>query len=270
VIVAGLWAWPVRGKDQSGGVLEKAATAQQVPDVNTIVDKANLMAYYQGDDGKARVKMVITDKEGRKRNREFIILRKDVKDGADQMYYVYFRRPADVRDMVYLVHKHAAVDKDDDRWLYLPALDLVKRIAAGDKRTSFVGSDFLYEDVSGRGTDLDRHELIKTTEKFFVVKNVPKKPEMVEFAYYNVWIDRKTYMPMKMEYYDKHGKLYRVIESKEVKKIEGLWTVVKSVVSNLKTGSETEMEFLDVDYNIKLGDIFKERYLRRPPRQVRR
>jgi len=270
-----------------------------VPDVNTIVDKANLMAYYQGDDGKARVKMVITDKEGRKRNREFIILRKDVKDGEDQMYYVYFRRPADVRDMVYLVHKHAAVDKDDDRWLYLPALDLVKRIAAGDKRTSFVGSDFLYEDVSGRGTELDRHELIKTTEKFFgsdflyedvsgrgteldrhelikttekffVVKNVPKKPEMVEFAYYNVWIDRKTYMPMKMEYYDKHGKLYRVIESKEVKKIEGLWTVVKSVASNLKTGSETEMEFLDVDYNIKLGDIFKERYLRRPPRQVRR
>jgi len=258
---------PAKSSQPSG---EKAAP-QQLPDVNTIVDKANFTAYYQGDDGKATVKMTITDKQSRKRHREFIILRKDIKDGGDQKYYIYFKRPADVRKMVYMVHKYARLDKDDDRWLYLPALDLVKRIAAGDKRTSFVGSDFLYEDVSGRSPKLDKHILIKTTEKFFILKNIPKEPDEVEFSYYTVTIDRKTFMPLKMEYYDKQGKLYRVIESKKIKVIEGFPTVVLSVASDLRTGSKTEMKFTNIDYNINLkDDIFTERYLRRPPREVRK
>jgi len=251
--------------------LTKTAWAQDVPDVQTIVTKANLAAYYQGDDGKATVKMTITDKQGNERTREFTILRKDVTDGGDQNYFVYFQRPADVRRMVYLVHKHADVNKDDDRWLYLPALDLIKRIAASDKRTSFVGSDFVYEDVSGRSLELDEHELIETTDEYFVVKNTPKKPDQVEFSYFNVSIDRKTYMPMKMEYFDKDsGKLYRVIESQKVEEIEGFPTVTKSVVQDLRTGGKTEMQFNNVDYNIGIGDIFQERYLRRPPREAMR
>jgi hypothetical protein len=245
--------------------------AEATPDVQTIVNKANVMAYYQGDDGKAKVRMTTTNKQGQKREREFIILRKDVADGGDQNYFVYFQRPADFRRMVFMVHKHAAVDKDDDRWLYLPALSLVKRIAASDKRTSFVGSDFLYEDVSGRSLELDTHELIETTDDRFVVKNVPKQPGEVKFSHYNVAIDRKSYLPMKMEYYDKEsGKLYRTIESTKVEVIEGLPTVTRSVVHDLKTGSKTEMEFTAVDYNIGIGDVFEERYLRRPPREAMR
>jgi hypothetical protein len=243
---------------------------EALTDVDQIVNKANLMAYYQGDDGKAKVKMIITDSKGQTREREFNILRKDEKDGGDQKYYVYFERPADVRGTVFMVLKHAGLDKDDDRWLYLPALDLVNRIAASDKRTSFVGSNFFYEDVSGRSLEEDVHVLTETTDQYYVVKNTPKQLEAVEFSYYSVSIDRKTFMPMKMEYYDMNGKLYRTIESKKVETIQGFATVTKSVVSDLKSGSKTEMEFSDVNYNIKLKDIFQERYLRRPPKEVRR
>ncbi len=247
---------------------DEQSPTKEIPDVETIVNKANIVAYYQGKDGKAKVKMVITNNQDQKREREFIILRKDIEDGGDQKYFLYFQKPPDVRRMVYMVHKHADPDKDDDRWLYLPALDLEKRIAAGDKRTSFVGSDFLYEDVSGRSLKEDTHELIETTDKLFVVKNVPKQPDTVEFSYFNVSIDRKTYVPMKMEFYDKENKLYRVIESKKVEMIQKFPTVVMSVVSDLKTGSKTEMEFTDVKYDIDLEDIFQERYLRRPPREA--
>jgi len=248
----------------------KAKAGEQRPDVETIVNKANLVAYYQGKDGRAKVKMTITDKKGQTRLREFIILRKDVKDGGDQKYFVNFLRPADVRKTVFMVHKHIDVKEEDDRWLYLPSLDLVKRIAASDKRTSFVGSNFLYEDVSGRSLEEDTHELSETTDKAFVVKNVPKQSDTVEFSYYNVSIDRRTYMPLKMEYYDKNGKLYRIIESKKIEEIQGFSTVVKSVVSDLNTGSKTEMEFSNIKYDIELGDIFTERYLRRPPQEARR
>jgi outer membrane lipoprotein-sorting protein len=252
---------------------EKTDPNEKIADVETlgvqaIVEKANIVAYYQGEDGKATVKMVITNKQGQQREREFNILRKDIKDNGDQKYFVYFIRPADVRRMTYMVHKYVDPNKDDDRWLYLPALSLTKRIAAGDKRTSFVGSDFLYEDVSGRSLTEDTHELIETTDKFFVIKNVPKRPDSVEFSYYNVWIDRKNFVPMKMEFYDKDDKLYRTIESVKVETIQDFPTVVKSVVTNLQTGSKTEMAFSNVQYNINLGDIFTERYLQRPPREA--
>ena len=245
-----------------------ANSTAEIPDVNTIVTKANIVAYYQGDDGKATVNMVITNKQGQTRERQFNILRKDVEDNGDQKYFVYFLKPADVRRMTYLVHKFVDPEKDDDRWLYLPALSLVRRVAAGDKRTSFVGSDFLYEDVSGRSLTEDTHELIETTDEFYVIKNTPKKPDTVEFSYYNVSIDPNNFVPMKMEFYDKQEQLYRTIESLEVETIQEFPTVVKSIVKDLKTGSQTEMEFTNVQYNIELDDIFTERYLQRPPQEA--
>jgi hypothetical protein len=99
---------------------------------------------------------------------------------------------------------------------------------------------------------------------------VPKKPDSVEFSYFNVSINRKTFVPMKMEFYDKKNKLYRIIESKTVETIQEFPTVVKSVVSDLNTGSKTEMEFSNVKYDINLKDIFTERYLHRPPREAMR
>ena len=112
--------------------------------------RANLAAYYAGDDGRSEVRMIISDAQGRQQRRQFTVLRRDVDDAGDQQFLVVFSQPSDVRNTVFLVDKH--IDRDDDRWLYLPGLDLVKRISAGDKRTSFVGAHYFYEDVSGTAT----------------------------------------------------------------------------------------------------------------------
>lgn len=261
------------------GFAAEAEESAAVPSVDEIVNKANLMAYYQGRDGKSTVSMKITDKSGNVRTRQFNILRKNDQPGGDQKYFVYFLQPPDVRRMVFMVHKHTALDKDDDRWLYLPSLDLVNRIAASDKRTSFVGSHFLYEDVSGRGLEEDTHELVQVTDTSYVVKNVPKNPDSVEFKYFTVQIDRQTYMPMKMEFFDKNEVLYRVIESKKVEAIKAkegdkeaeYMTVTESVVKDLKSEGTTEMTFSNVQYNLGISDdIFTERYLRRAPREAMR
>ncbi len=239
------------------------------PSVQHIIEKANLAAYYAGNDGRADVKMEITDGQGRIRNRQFTILRKDVKDGGEQLFYVYFKRPSDVRKMVFMVHKN--ISKGDDRWLFLPALDLTKRIAASDKRTSFVGSNFFYEDVSGRSLKEDTHELVETTGDAYVILNKPVAPKSVEFASYKIWIDKKTYMPKKAVYLDKQGKPYREVEALETKRIQGFPTVVKSRVKDLVTGGHTVSTFSNVKYDIGLKkDIFTERYLRKPPKAVRR
>lgn len=234
-----------------------------------IVEKANQASYYMGKDGLADVKMTITDARGSVRTREFRVLRLTSSNGKDQKFYVYFKAPADVRKMVFLAWKN--VDSDDNRWLWLPALNLNKRIAPGDKRTSFVGSDFVYEDVSGRSVNEDKHELVDTTDTQFVIKNIPRDPNSVEFSYYNVWIDKDTFLPRKAEYYDRTSALYRRVEATKVETIQGHPTVIESVASDLKSGSKTVNSFANIKYDIGLKDrIFTERFLRRPPREATR
>jgi len=238
------------------------------PSADEIVAKANRASYYAGQDGRAEVHMTIYDARGGTREREFTILRLNVA-GEDQKFYVYFRKPSDVRNMAYLVWKH--VGGDDDRWLWLPALNLKKRIAPGDKRTSFVGSDFFYEDVSGRGLQEDNHELVKETAEHFVIRNVPKAPAGVEFASYTVWVDKQTYLPVKAEYLDGEGNLYRRVSAEKIETINNHPTVTVAVAEDLRAGTRTVNTFSKVRYDIGLKErIFTERFLRRPPREVTR
>lgn len=78
--------------------------------------------------------------------------------------------------MTFMVFKHPG--SDADRWLFVPALNMVRRIAAQDKYSSFVGSDFSYDDVSGRDLDDDAHTLVKEaklgSKDCYVLKNTPK------------------------------------------------------------------------------------------------
>jgi hypothetical protein len=154
--------------------------------------------------------------------------------------------------------------------MYLPSLDLVKRIAASDKRTSFMGSNFFYEDVSGRNLDADHHEMIDENDTYYVIKNIPKDPASVEFASSTVWIDKKNSLPMKAEYKDKTGTIYRTMEVLGVETIQGYTTVTKSLISDLGTGGNTITKFTNIKYNLSLNeDLFSERYLRTPPKEAR-
>src|SRR4030067_2810662 len=108
---------------------------------------------------KTRVYMKLISKDGRERVKYMAMLTKNYQEGGDQKYFIYFYQPQDVRDMTFMVYKYTG--KDDDRWLFMPALNMVRRIAANDKRSSFVGSDFTYEDISGRDIEDDNQSMEK-------------------------------------------------------------------------------------------------------------
>jgi len=253
LVLSLLWSFPV--------------SAMEAIDV---VKKANHVSYYNGNDGRAKVNMRIIDAQGRPREREFIILRRNDDDtDRGQRFYVYFNKPADVKKMVFMVVKN--MDRDDDRWLYLPALDLVKRIAASDERTSFVGSDFYYEDVSGRGIDEDTHEILSEDDTYYILKSTPKNPKAVEFAFYKNWIHKGTFLPVKTEYYDDQGEKIRSYTALKVGMVSGFPTVTASRMENHRTGGKTLMNYSAVKYNVGLPeDIFTERYLRKAPRKYLR
>jgi len=240
--------------------------AGDLKDAREIVNRTNLAQYYAGNDGRALVRMKIVDGNGRSQRRQFAVLRRDKKDGGDQSYLVVFDQPADVRNTTFLVKKHA--HKDDDRWLYLPGLDLVKRIAASDERTSFVGTHFFYEDISGRQPDEDKHQLLETTDTEYVVKSTPKNPSGVEFAYYTLRINKKTFLPSKIEYVNAQGKVYRRIETAKVETIQRHPTITRLKVSDLASGGYTLSDVSHVQYDLGIPDsIFVEASLRNPPQK---
>jgi len=224
--------------------------------------------FYPGKDMKAVVFMRLIESGGKERTRELTMLRKNMENFQDQKYFIYFHQPADVQGMTFLVYKYP--HKDDDRWLFMPALDLVKRIAANDRRSSFVGSDFTYEDISGR--DLTEDEFsIEREEKLgqkdcYVLKAVPKDSKSADYSYKLSWIDKSNFLPLKEEYYDVRQELYKVFAAEEVKDMGGFPTVTKRKMENVKNKHQTLVTYNQVEYNLGIEpDLFTERFLKRPP-----
>ncbi len=244
------------------GVVAEGPTAEE------IMKSAHLNLYYAAGDGRAMVDMELTDKRGKVRKRSFVMLRLDREEGGAQKYFTYFTEPSDVRRTGFMVWKEP--DSDDSRWIYMPALDLVKRISAKDKGSSFVGSDFTYEDVSGRHWLDDNHELLReeSVEErlFYVIQSTPKEKDA--FTRKLTWVSQERMLPEKEEYYDKKDELSRMILAEEVMEIGGIPTVTRRSAENIKKKSRTVAFFTDVQYDLGLEDkLFTERYLKAPPKK---
>lgn len=239
-------------------------------DATEIMKEAHLNLYYTGDDGRAVVQMTLADKRGRTRERKFVMVRKDYEEGGEQKYYTYFLEPNDVRKTSFMVWKDPV--EDDSRWIYVPAIDLVKRISSSDKGSSFVGSDFSYEDVSGRHWSDDEHSLLREEpldgQDAWVIESVPRAEDGV-FSKKITWVGKENRLPLKEEYYDDKGRLDRVFEASAIEVVDGYPTVKVRTMTNVRKEHTTKVEFTDIDYDLGIDDdVFTERHLKNPPREV--
>ncbi len=249
-------------------LLTSAILSAQALSVEEVVSRAYRVLFYAGEDMKAKVRMRLISKEGSERVRELTMLRRNLPEDGQQRFFIYFHSPADVRDMTFMIWKYP--QRDDERWLFIPALKLTRRIAASDKRSSFVGSDFTYEDVSGRELKEDSHTLVReeTLEgrPVFVIRSAPKEEKIADFSYRLAWIDKQNFVLWREEYYDKRNQLHKVFTADEVKPIQGLWTTLRRTMKNVQKGHRTEVTFLEVHYNVGLDErLFSERSLSNPP-----
>lgn len=241
----------------------------QAPDAEAIMKQAHLNMYYAGDDGRAMVEMTLQDKRGKTRNRTFVMLRKDTVDGGEQKYFTYFYEPSDVRRTTFMVWKDPQAD--DARWIYVPAIDLVKQISANDKSSSFVGSDFSYEDVSGRPWTDDTHAFLREEDldgtAAYVIASVPKEKD--SFAKKITWVGKESMLPLKEEYFDDKGELERVFLSEKIETVDGHPTVVRRSMTTVKKEHKTVVEFTEISYDLGVDDsIFTERRLKNPPAEL--
>lgn len=237
----------------------------QAPDARELAIRAYEAAYFPGEDVQWEVHLEIVDRRERTRTRVLEVLRRNTGE-HQQKYYVYFHEPTAIRRMVFLVWTRGA--DDDDRWLYLPATDMTQRISGRQKRNSFAGSDFTYEDVTGRHPDQDDLELVGEGEldgrPVWILRGEPR--DDVEFGHYVIQIDRETDLPLKGEFYTPDGQLHRTLTLEAWEEIDGYLTPTRQRAVNHQTGSETTATMSNIRYDQGLPErIFEQRYLTRPP-----
>jgi hypothetical protein len=203
-----------------------------------------------------RSRMVITAKDGSTSERVIDQYAKDDPRGNARTVIV-FQRPANVAGTRFLTMDNAA--GDSDRWIFLPALGKVRRIAASESGGSFMGTDFSYDDISAtdREIGLDAHTLLREEAlngiNCYVIQSVPKD---TGYPYSKTisWIDKQNSLLYKSELYDRRGTLVKLLEMSEYKEIQGQLTPMQMKISTLAAGSSTII-FMDI---IKYNDPIPE------------
>ncbi len=174
-----------------------------------------------------------------------------------------FQKPDSIEDTRFLQVENEK--RDDDKWIYLPALGRVRRIASNQGDQAFVGSDFTYDDMDSRDVEEDKHKLIKE-EKYngyscWVVRSIPKNLQDSQYSKRISWITKKHLVPVKVEMYDKKSEeLLKVMKvKKDIKKINGIWTPIYTVMENVQTDHSTRLyvkgnqKRLFIEYNKKIS-----------------
>ena len=220
-----------------------------------IMEKVN--ARDVGDRYTGEREMILIDKKGKKRIRKLKTY--GGKKGKDTLSLMFFLSPADVKNSGFLTYDYKESGKDDDQWLFLPALRKTKRIAAGDKSGSFMGSDLNYSDMTTPDLDLYDYTLMKETEvrgnKVWQIKAVPKNKDEAEKSGYSksvIFIRQDNYVMIRAVRWVHKKRRNKYIDVKKLEKIDGIWVSTEMHVTT-KTGKKTLHKTILKENNIRFN-----------------
>jgi len=219
-----------------------------------------------GDNVITNMQMQLIDKNGHKRVRDMKTYSKDI--GEDEKKLIFFLSPSDVKNTAFLTYDYKSEDKDDDQWLYLPALNKTKRIPASDKDSSFMGSDFSYFDMtepvlSDFNIKLIKESVVKRksgNEKVWIVEMTPKTDEVRDETGYLksvAYVRQDNYMLTRAKFYLKKAKRVKYMDVKKVEKIDGI-DVATITVMTMKKGKRTIHKTILIQSDVKMNQNLKE------------
>lgn len=210
------------------------------------------------DDETTHAKMDIIDSKGKIRIRRLTTYAKRDEEG-DLMTLIRFMSPKDVKGTGLLTLEHR--NREDDQWLYLPILRKNKRIAAGSKKNSFVGTDFTFEDLRPENLSIHKYRLIKEEEldgyPCFVIESMPTKEEEKYSGYKSrvIWVRKDIYMPIKIEYTGKNGKHLKTESRSNFTEVRpGLWRANFILMDNHQKNHKTTLDIQSRDVTGKIAN----------------
>jgi outer membrane lipoprotein-sorting protein len=220
-----------------------------------------------GDDMTANLEMTLINKRGQERVREVISYRKDY--GEDDKTVMFFLEPADVKGTGFLSWNYDDESKDDDQWLYLPALKKVRRISSSKKADYFMGTDFTYSDMGDREVEDYTYQHLEPEAidgiECYHIERMPKNDDVLDETGYGrteIWVRPDNWMMVKAVFYDKKLKLLKELTVSDIEEIDGIWTAKTMQMQNIQKKHQTIFKFSDIQYNTGLDDdIFSQRRL---------
>ena len=224
-----------------------------------------------GDNSISLGSMVLVEKGHKPRVRQMYSFSLEEENG-DKYMLIRFKKPADISNTGLLTRDYAD-DKETEQWVYLPAINKSRRISTKRKGGRFVGSDIFYEDLRDRKVNMDSHKILRREKlnniEVIVLESIPVDPDNSVYDKRISWIHPKTLLALKVDLYQNGSKepTKRVL-AKQIEKKQGIWTVMKSVVRDLKTHHETHLQINKIKYNQNVPkDLFTLKYLEDPQRE---
>ena len=225
-----------------------------------------------GKDSRGEMRMRLFDRQGRVRERAMTLLAR--RRPAGDQTLVRFTYPNDIKNTGFLVWEHPGTD--DERFLYLPALGRVRRIAGAEKQESFVGSDLSYEDIGGR-------DIAEYTYAFADQNATWTAPDGSKHAAWSLesrakdrnadyprtvsLVRKDNFVIVHADIYNARNERVKVFEVKRLEPVDGIWTVLSLAVANERDRTRTELDTTSIRYNVGLTDNdFSRRELEQPTR----
>jgi hypothetical protein len=195
---------------------------------------------YRVENTAQTLRMTLVSRSGKERVRELELELR--RDGEVLSAYTRFVSPPDVAGTQLVVVDHP--DREDEQLLYLPALGRVTRIGSKARSGSFMGSDFRYADLELDAGEGASHTLLEQSQDWWVVETVPAPGG--DAARFVTHISRGDSLPRRVEWYDQAGDLTRRMTVREVAEHDGVSVPIISVMEDLKRGSSTRLEILEI------------------------
>jgi hypothetical protein len=229
------------------------------------------------DDGRTlsrTLTMELIDRAGKRRTRVIRAFRKYYE--GEKRTVMFFVKPQNIQGTAFLNFEYDQPDRDEDRWLYLPALRKARRISTSNRGEYFLGTDFTYEDISNETKinikDYARRYLGSEPCDGYdclVMEALPLNERIAqELGYDRVvsWVDPQMWMIRKTEYWDRHGEHLKTIYFRDIRQVQGIWTAHRLEAHNHQTGHRTLLISTEVDYQTPIDDdLFTLRALERGP-----
>jgi outer membrane lipoprotein-sorting protein len=178
-----------------------------------------------------------------------------VHNGDERRSLIRFNAPADIQDSQFLSWTHDDVNREDDLWVFFPSENIVRRISGGGKKSAFMRSSFALEDIEYRSVDADSHEFLRNDSvngrDVWVIesKAIESKSDETGYGRRVVFVDKEYRLPVKIEYYDTHNRLLKVMLAGDFRNIDGIWSAGKMIMQDEGKNSRTLMQYTDVVYN---------------------
>jgi hypothetical protein len=214
-----------------------------------------------GRDSRAEMRMRLFDRQGRVRERALTMLRLRGEKGKGDRALMRFTYPNDIRNTGFLVWEHP--DGEDERFLYLPALGRVRRIAGKEKDESFVGSDLSYEDIGGREI-ADYTYAFVDDDAAWTAPDGKRHPAWLlesrakdanaEFPRSVSVVLKDRFIITAGEVFNRRNERVKRFEVRKLEQVENIWTVLDLTMANERDGTRTELTTSAIDYNVGLSE----------------